>query len=442
MPTTIGLHKDYVKCLASPGSGSDWVASGALDHKIRVWDLHGAGERLCIDGGEDENNAKGSVYAMSVRGSMMASGGPESIVRLWDSRTGKRITKLVGHTDNIRDILINEEGDTVITASSDQTVKVWSVTAGRCMHTLNMHNDSVWSLHSGHPRLNMVYSSDRSGLVVKTDFRGTSDWDEGMSLSVAQEQNGVSKMIATGEHIWTATSSSSINRWRDIPTDGELQLPDQSPPYQRGNSFSRSRFATPPPSSTQPNGISKPKIPVSCVLRIPDASRYANPKQRDSDGATIYSTVTLRKMSEAIAELDLGPVLPFQDLPVETIQGQHGLIKHIMLNDKRRVLTVDTAGDVVLWDLLKVGRVKVRSVMMVLNVYQCISIQSFGKRHLDEVVSEINTAESVANWCSVDTRTGRLACILEENNCFDAEMYADELKLENTGELREDQRSK
>ncbi|KAI4205703.1 MAG: hypothetical protein LQ350_000200 [Teloschistes chrysophthalmus] len=50
--------------------------------------------------------------------------------------------------------------------------------------------------------------------------------------------------------------------------------------------------------------------------------------------------------------------------------------------------------------------------------------------------------ESVAAWCSVDTRTGKLACILEENNCFDAEMYADELDLEDTAELRDDQRSK
>lgn len=50
--------------------------------------------------------------------------------------------------------------------------------------------------------------------------------------------------------------------------------------------------------------------------------------------------------------------------------------------------------------------------------------------------------ESVAAWCSVDTRTGKLACILEENNCFDAEMYADELNLENTAEMRDDQRSK
>lgn len=75
-------------------------------------------------------------------------------------------------------------------------------------------------------------------------------------------------------------------------------------------------------------------------------------------------------------------------------------------------------------------------------IQQCIPVQSFGKRHLDEVVPEVNTTESVANWCSVDTRTGRLACILEENYCFDAELYADELVLEKTSELKDDQRSK
>jgi WD repeat-containing protein 48 len=32
--------------------------------------------------------------------------------------------------------------------------------------------------------------------------------------------------------------------------------------------------------------------------------------------------------------------------------------------------------------------------------------------------------------------------VLEEYNCFDAEMYADELELEEPVEFREDQRSK
>ncbi|KAK4691411.1 WD repeat-containing protein 48, partial [Lecanoromycetidae sp. Uapishka_2] len=190
LPTTIGLHSDYVKCLASPGTHSDWVASGGLDHKIRLWDLNGGGEMLHIDIGEDESSAKGSVYALSVRGSIMASGGPESIVRLWDPKSGKRITNFVGHTDNIRDILVNEDGDTVMTASSDQSIKVWSITAGRCMYTLTMHNDSVWSLHSDHPQLSLFYSTDRSGVVAKTDVRDCVDMDEGLSLAVAQEHEG------------------------------------------------------------------------------------------------------------------------------------------------------------------------------------------------------------------------------------------------------------
>ena len=49
--------------------------------------------------------------------------------------------------------------------------------------------------------------------------------------------------------------------------------------------------------------------------------------------------------------------------------------------------------------------------------------------------------ESVANWCGVDTRTGRLAVILEENYCFDAEAYADEMGLDSPSDFRDDQRS-
>lgn len=128
-PQPIGLHTDYVKVLAVPYASSDWVASGGLDRKIYVWDLNGAGQKLSIDVGEDEagrmsSKEKGSVYALAATNNMIASGGPESTVRVWDSRTGKRITKLVGHTDNIRDVLVSQDGATVMTASSDRTVKV------------------------------------------------------------------------------------------------------------------------------------------------------------------------------------------------------------------------------------------------------------------------------------------------------------------------------
>jgi WD repeat-containing protein 48 len=59
-------------------------------------------------------------------------------------------------------------------------------------------------------------------------------------------------------------------------------------------------------------------------------------------------------MSELVIEQPDLEVKPIHQLPAETIEGQFGLLKHKLLNDRRRVLTLDTAGEVLMWDLLKV----------------------------------------------------------------------------------------
>ena len=358
MAHTIGLHSDYVKCLAAPTSNSDWVASGGLDHKIYTWDLNGGGKTLEIDVGKVDSVTKGSVYALCARGSVLASGGPESVARLWDTKSGKGITKLVGHTDNIRDIMMSEDGDMLLTASSDQTVKVWSMTAGRCMHTLTMHNDSVWALHSSDPRLQVFYSSDRAGLIAKTDTRHAADIDEGVSVAVCQEHDGVADLVVVGGDIWSATSSSSINRWKDVDTEQEIETPPRSPRHERSaSSLSKSSSAgSEPVTNGHTNGDHSDdeyKLPFTSILRLSITSPF--PPRKNHDRETTHEPASIRKASEAILDHDLGIIIPVRGLPTETIEGQNGLIKHVMLNDRKRVLTLDTAGEVVLWDLLKVS---------------------------------------------------------------------------------------
>ncbi|KAI5923823.1 WD domain-containing protein [Camillea tinctor] len=417
---TIGQHADYVKCVATPASG-DWVASGGLDRKIYLWDLNGKGKSLEIDVSGEEVTEKGSVYAMSAGRSILASGGPESIVRLWDPKSGKRITKFVGHTDNIRAILMNEAGDTVMTASSDQTIKVWSITAGRCMYTFTMHNDSVWSLYSEDPDLGVFYSSDRSGLIAKTDTRGSVELDDGLSVAVAQEHDGANKVVACGDYIWTATSSSSINRWTNVDTGPDAQIPEVFRHMRSGSVASTSRHTS---IVSVNNGAAKKEIPAKSILKIsntasfpPDLSIYSRSE------SSLATAIMGRKGSEMLVDPVVPPIEPIHHLPEETIEGQNGLVKHKLLNDRRRVLTLDTAGDVLLWDLIR-----------------CTVIQRFGKRHLEDVEPEINTLEAVAPWCSIDTSSGNLTVALEPFNCFDAEMYADELILEEPVDFREDQR--
>ncbi|KAK2766947.1 hypothetical protein FQN54_006262 [Arachnomyces sp. PD_36] len=418
LPPSIGKHGDYVKCLASPGNHADWVASGGLDHHIYIWDLNGGGEKLKINTGQEERIPKGSVYSLSAKGSILASGGPESVVKVWDPKSGKLITKFVGHTSNVRDILINQDGDTIMTASSDQTIKLWSMTAGRCMHTLTMHNESVWSLYSDHPKLSVFYSSDRSGLVAKTDVRGAPDFDQGLCVAACQDQGGVVKVTAAGDYIWTATQRSSINRWNNVDTTAEVEFPPSA--HRHSSSVaSRPTNSSPPPEapSTTVRGNAT-KIPHTALLVLSNTAILPG-RARDPESATIHSS---RKAPDVLLNEGLGIIDPIQTLPQETIEGQNGLIKQMMLNDRMRALTQDTAGEVVLWDLIK-----------------CAPIRSFGKRHLDDVADEVNTTDSIAHWCTLNTQTGRLAVMLEQNRCFDAEVYADEV-ASNPSDFKEDQR--
>jgi len=432
-PQSIGLHSDYVKTLAVPSQTSDWVASGGLDRKICLWDLNGAGQRLCIDVGEDEAGSltakeKGSVYALAATNNVLCSGGPESTVRVWDSRTGKRITKLVGHTDNIRDVLVSQDGSTILTASSDRTVKVWSTVAGRCMYTLTMHDSSVWSLCSQDPDLSVFYSTDKNGMVAKTDTRNTIELDEGLSVALCQEHEGVHKVKAAGGYVWTATSRPSINRWADIDTkNAEIDIPDNYThrPHRSSVSTTITRYPSPPDhkqSETVTNGLSK-KIPLKHMLRLSNAAYFPTLVAPESETNDV--TIPPGGRRSTIDKAGEEPVVsqPVRDQPDYAIEGQNGLIKHVMLNDRRRVLTLDTAGEVIMWDLLK-----------------CVPVKSFGKRHIEDVQAEVATNGTVANWCQVDTRTGSVTVVLEENNCFDAEMYADELDLDEDIDFRDDQR--
>ena len=424
IPTTLGNHVDYVKCLASPGDTSTWVASGGLDRKIILWDLNGKGEIQKIEVTDDSEGPKGSVYALGTGGGILASGGPEKVVRIWDPNSGKRITKFVGHADNVRSILLSDDGRTMLTASSDTTIKLWSLATRRCLHTFTMHSDSVWTLHSLHPKLEVFHAGDRGGLVTKTDIRGVGDIDEAECVAVYKEHHGVTKIVGVGNRMWSATSSSSINRWLDTP-DWDPLPPPSTIHHRTTSTTSRHRPSTAQgrPSVSTPPGIAPP-IPPQAFLRltsIHDALLQVGPiSHKDQDVASVFSALPPSPQNyHPILPEEPHHIVPVREEPDATIAGQHGLIKHILLNDRRRVLTLDTSHTVALWDLI-----------------ECKPLQSYGSKDIYEIEKEVNSSESVPNWCTVDTRIGSITVMLDERSAFDAEVYRDEMGFQDESDQR------
>lgn len=221
-----------------------------------------------------------------------------------------------------------------------------------------MHNDSVWSLFSNDPNLAVFYSGDKSGLVAKTDTRRAMEIDDGVSVAVCQEHDGITRVLPAGDSVWTTTSSSSVNRWLDVDTELDVETPPPSPREERSKSPDTTKATVPEQDAPTTNGATvngvdhKKKIPHNAVLRVSNTA--VHPGRKHLGRLPNPSLTNLRKASEAIISDDLSLVVPIRGQPAETIEGQNGLIKHVMLNDRKRILTLDTAGEVVLWDLLKV----------------------------------------------------------------------------------------
>lgn len=62
-----------------------------------------------------------------VDGSLAASGGLDSLGRLWDVRTGKNILNLEGHIKSILSMDFSPNGYVLATGSEDNTVRVYDL---------------------------------------------------------------------------------------------------------------------------------------------------------------------------------------------------------------------------------------------------------------------------------------------------------------------------
>lgn len=83
---------------------------------------------------------------MNNSGTVLISGSTEKVLRVWDTRTSDCMMKLIGHTDNVKALVVNKDGTQCLSGSSDGTIKLWSLGQQQCIQTLRIHKEGVWAL--------------------------------------------------------------------------------------------------------------------------------------------------------------------------------------------------------------------------------------------------------------------------------------------------------
>lgn len=149
-------HRSPVTCVAFHPIFSS-LASGSEDTTIKIWDWELGELERTIKG-----HTKGVVdvdYGGPRGGTLLASCSADLTIKLWDpSDEYKNIRTLPGHDHNISAVRFVPSGaagsplsgNLLVSASWDKTLRVWDVTTGYCVKTIQGHVDWVRDVSPSH----------------------------------------------------------------------------------------------------------------------------------------------------------------------------------------------------------------------------------------------------------------------------------------------------
>lgn len=126
--TFIG-HKDDVFSVAFSPDGKT-LASNSKE-SVRLWNTQGEVHLRSVI---THTAILGVVF--SPDGKTLASGNEDNTVRLWDARSGKPFTTLIGHKGEISNVAFSPDGK-ILASMGDDTVRLWDARTGEHLRTLS-----------------------------------------------------------------------------------------------------------------------------------------------------------------------------------------------------------------------------------------------------------------------------------------------------------------
>jgi WD40 repeat protein len=161
-----------------------------------------------------------SSVAYSRDGQTLASASNDNTIKLWNVNTGNLLQTLEGHSNSVNSVAYSPNGQTVASGSNDRTIKLWNVNTGKLLQTLKGHSYWVSSVaYSPDGQILASGSGDNDKTInlwnVKTGnllqtLTGHSDWVRSLAYS------------PDGQTLASASNDKTIKLW-NVKTGNLLQ---------------------------------------------------------------------------------------------------------------------------------------------------------------------------------------------------------------------------
>jgi serine/threonine protein kinase len=161
-------------------------------------------------------------YALNRDGAAPPENGNSLTTSAREDLTVTLTSMLSGHQSEIKDLMLLGDGNTLITASADRTIRIWDLDAGTLRQTLDQHTNVVKAL---------AVTTDQSTLISTGDDRTIRFWSLPEGKPLGQIDNAHNVPINTLEVsnnnklLVSADGDGSIKLWNLVDGNGSLNLP-------------------------------------------------------------------------------------------------------------------------------------------------------------------------------------------------------------------------
>lgn len=135
----------HVGAIVGVAACGSLVASGGEDGTVRLWDLAGCRHIRSYRG------HVGWVFSVAISPDLeiIASAGEDGVIRLWRTLTGEPLGALIGHTRRIRSVAFTSTGRLLVSGAEDGRVNVWDVERHSLLRGMDTPGCPIWSVTVG-----------------------------------------------------------------------------------------------------------------------------------------------------------------------------------------------------------------------------------------------------------------------------------------------------
>jgi WD40 repeat protein len=203
------LPKSEAWCLAFSPDGSTLAVgydhrNGSEQQTLRLWDL--TTKKAKSLPGHDETVM---ALAISPNGKTLATASHDQTVRLWDMPSGRCLHQLQGHINAVRALAFSPDGQRFASAGSDLSIKTWNVSDGAIGASWLGHSDLIRSL---------AFSPDSNMLVSAALDRTIKIWDarDGTLVRAITDESKVQSVVCSpdGSLLASGNENNKVELWQ------------------------------------------------------------------------------------------------------------------------------------------------------------------------------------------------------------------------------------